>query len=74
MNCSLIDARNCIKTNSKYRGGRVQWDMTNKKIKELISDSKINITQGFIGSDSNNFTVTLGREDLIIALLFLLIH
>ena len=30
--------------------------------KRLISDSKINITQGFIGSDSNNFTVTLGRE------------
>ena len=48
--------------------------MTNKKIKELISDSKINITQGFIGSDSNNFTVTLGREGSIIALLFLLIH
>ena len=62
MDCFLIDARNCIKTNSKYRGGKVQWDMTNKKIKELISDSKINITQGFIGSDSNNFTVTLGRE------------
>ena len=62
LDCSLIDARNCIKTNSKYRGGKVQWDMTNKKIKELISDSKINITQGFIGSDSNNFTVTLGRE------------
>ena len=62
IDCSIIDARNCIKTNSKYRGGKVQWDMTNKKIKELISDSKINITQGFIGSDSNNFTVTLGRE------------
>ena len=62
LDCSLIDARNCIKTNSKYRGGKVQWDMTNKKIKELISDSKINITQGFIGSDNNNFTVTLGRE------------
>ena len=62
IDCSLIDARNCIKTNSKYRGGKVQLDMTNKKIKELISDSKINITQGFIGSDSNNFTVTLGRE------------
>ena len=62
LDCYLIDARNCIKTNSKYRGGKVQWDMTNKKIKELISDSKINITQGFIGSDSNNFTVTLGRE------------
>ena len=62
IDCSLIDARNCIKTNSKYRGGKVQWEMTNKKIKELICDSKINITQGFIGSDSNNFTVTLGRE------------
>ena len=62
IDCSLIDARNCIKTDSKYRGGKVQWDMTNNKIKELISDSKINITQGFIGSDSNNFTVTLGRE------------
>ena len=62
INCSLIDARNCIKTDSKYRGGKVQWDATNKKIKEFISDSDINITQGFIGSDKNNFTVTLGRE------------
>ena len=62
INCSLIDARNCIKTNSKYRGGKVQSDITNKKVKEFISDSNINITQGFIGSDKNNFTVTLGRE------------
>ena len=62
INCSLIDARNCIKTDSKYRGGKVQWDTTNKKVKEFISDSNINITQGFIGSDKNNFTVTLGRE------------
>lgn len=62
INCSLIDARNCIKTDSKYRGAKVEWDNTNKKIKENISDSSINITQGFIGSDKNNFTVTLGRE------------
>jgi len=62
INCSLIDARNCIKTDSKYRGGKVQWETTNKKVKEFISDSNINITQGFIGSDKNNFTVTLGRE------------
>ena len=62
INCSFIDARNCIKTNSKYRGAKVEWDITNKKIKHYISDSKISITQGFIGSDKNNFTVTLGRE------------
>ena len=62
INCSFIDARNCIKTNSKYRGAKVEWDITNKKIKDFISDSKISVTQGFIGSDRNNFTVTLGRE------------
>ena len=62
INCSFIDARNCIKTNSKYRGAKVEWDITNKKIKNYISDSKISVTQGFIGSDKNNFTVTLGRE------------
>ena len=62
INCSFIDARNCIKTNSKYRGAKVEWNITNKKIKDYISDSKISVTQGFIGSDKNNFTVTLGRE------------
>ena len=62
INCSFIDARNCIKTNSKYRGAKVEWDITNKKIKDYIKDSKISVTQGFIGSDKNNFTVTLGRE------------
>ena len=62
INCSFIDARNCIKTNSKYRGAKIEWDITNKKVKEYITDSKISITQGFIGSDKNNFTVTLGRE------------
>ena len=48
INCSFIDARNCIKTNSKYRGAKVEWDITNKKIKDYISDSKISVTQGFI--------------------------
>ena len=62
INCSFIDARNCIKTNSKYRGAKVEWNITNKKIKDCISDTKISVTQGFIGSDKNNFTVTLGRE------------
>ena len=62
INCSFIDARYCIKTNSKYRGAKVEWDITNKKIKDYISDIKISVTQGFIGSDKNNFTVTLGRE------------
>ena len=59
---SFIDARDCIKTDSNFRGGNVKWDLTNKKIKQMFNDSNINITQGFIASDKNNFNVTLGRE------------
>ena len=59
---SFIDARECIKTDSNFRGGNVKWDLTNKKIKQMFNDSNTNITQGFIASDKNNFNVTLGRE------------
>lgn len=59
---SFIDARDCIKTDSNFRGGNVKWDLTNKKIKQMFNDSNTNITQGFISSDKNNFNVTLGRE------------
>ena len=59
---SFIDARDCIKTDSNFRGGNVKWDLTNKKIKQMFNDSNTNITQGFIASDKNNFNITLGRE------------
>jgi len=59
---SFIDARDCIKTDSNFRGGNVKWDLKNKKIKQMFNDSNTNITQGFIASDKNNFNVTLGRE------------
>ena len=59
---SFIDARDCIKTDSNFRGGNIKWDLTNKKIKQMFNDSNTNITQGFIASDKNNFNVTLGRE------------
>ena len=59
---SFIDARDCIKTDSNFRGGNVKWDLTNKTIKQMFNDSNTNITQGFIASDKNNFNVTLGRE------------
>ena len=59
---SFIDARDCIKTDSNFRGGNVKWDLTNKKIKQMFNDFNTNITQGFIASDKNNFNVTLGRE------------
>ncbi|MEC8602508.1 MAG: aspartate kinase [Bacteroidota bacterium] len=57
-----IDARDCIKTDSNYRGGNVQWVDTQKNICNKIKKGKINVTQGFIASDKNNFNTTLGRE------------
>ncbi len=57
-----LDVRNYIKTDSQYRGAHVNWERTQKNIKEGINRKKLNITQGFLGSDANNFTTTLGRE------------
>lgn len=57
-----VDARTLIKTDNSYRDGRVDWEATQKEIKKHISPEGLTITQGFIASDSNNFTTTLGRE------------
>lgn len=56
-----IDARDYIKTDYSYREGNVNWEETERKIKTLDVKNSY-VTQGFIGSDNNNFTVTLGRE------------
>ncbi|CAM4083911.1 aspartate kinase [Flavobacterium antarcticum] len=57
-----IDVRNFIKTDSNYRDASVNWEVTQKNISNGIQKKVLNITQGFIGSDENNFTTTLGRE------------
>lgn len=61
-----VDARDCIHTDNTYRDARILWDQTQKKTVQkmmpLIEQGKIIITQGFIGSSSENFTTTLGRE------------
>ncbi|NER12929.1 aspartate kinase [Leptobacterium flavescens] len=57
-----VDVRNLIKTDANYRDGNVNWEMTQQNINECINKSLLNITQGFISSDPNNFTTTLGRE------------
>lgn len=56
-----LDARDYIKTDSNYREGNINWEETQRKISELDHDTCF-VTQGFIGSEANNFTVTLGRE------------
>src|SRR5690554_2574850 len=57
-----IDARNMIKTDTTYRDGSVDWEKTENNIKNQIQSERLYITQGFIGSDANHFSVTLGRE------------
>ncbi|MDN5626857.1 MAG: aspartate kinase [Weeksellaceae bacterium] len=56
-----LDARDYIKTDSTYREGTVNWQETEQNIAKLDKNNCY-VTQGFIGSEANNFTVTLGRE------------
>jgi len=58
----LLDARDCIKTDDYYRSANLNWDQTQTFIKSGAKGHQLIITQGFIGSNSNNFTTTLGRE------------
>jgi aspartate kinase len=57
-----IDVREQIKTDSYYRRANVNWEETQHLINSNFNKSILNITQGFLGSDANNFTTTLGRE------------
>ncbi len=57
-----LDVRNVIKTDEKYRDANVQWDITQKNITSGVNKKTLTITQGFLGSDKNNNTTTLGRE------------
>lgn len=57
-----MDARNLIKTDTTYRDANVQWDTTCEAITQAIDKKELYITQGFIGSDYNGFSTTLGRE------------
>ncbi|TBW30417.1 aspartate kinase [Gramella sp. KN1008] len=57
-----LDARDLIKTDNTYRDAQVDWNSTQERIQATVDPKKLNIIQGFIASDPNNFTTTLGRE------------
>lgn len=61
-----FDARDVIACDNTYREGRIQWEKTqqqaNDVIQPLLDKTPFVLTQGFIGSTSENFTITLGRE------------
>lgn len=61
-----LDARDIIRTDNRYREAWVDWGVTtdnaNRIAQPLINEQQFVLTQGFIGSTSENFTTTLGRE------------
>ncbi len=60
-----VDARNYVKTDSNYIDARVDWGMTKRNIGDKIpgfAKDAIVIAQGFIGSNGEGKTTTLGRE------------
>ena len=57
-----LDVRELIKTDNNYRDATVDWESTQQNISKNVTKKILNITQGFMGSDENNFTTTLGRE------------
>jgi len=64
INANWVDIRHLIKTDNQYREANIQWEKTAKNIQQFNEDkiAQINVAQGFIGADQNNFTTTLGRE------------
>lgn len=64
---SWFDIRDALQTDNTYRDAKVNWELSSQLVKSkmvpLMTDkSPLVITQGFIGSTSENFTTTLGRE------------
>lgn len=61
-----LDARDVVSTDNTYREGWVIWEKTQANAQKLVppmfEQGNFVLTQGFIGSTSENFTITLGRE------------
>ncbi len=60
-----IDARSYIHTDNTYREGKIDWPKTDAAISGALPQlvkKQLVITQGFIGSTSENYITTLGRE------------
>jgi len=60
-----IDVRDFLSTDNQYRDANILWEESQAKaetMQALLHKNKILVTQGFIGSSSENFSTTLGRE------------
>jgi aspartate kinase len=69
LDAKLFDARELIATDWNYRDARVDWERTGIRVNEAVgqwlsqkTSGCVALTQGFIGSDPELHTTTLGRE------------
>lgn len=60
--CQFVDARKLIITNSNYGNATPNLDLSVSNIRNSVDSNAIIITQGFIGSDENGKTTTMGFE------------
>jgi len=60
---SWKDSRELIRTDSTFNHAAVNFDLTHKLIKEYFngSDADVTVVPGFVASDANGITTTLGR-------------
>ena len=62
----LVDAHSLIATNSNYTSASIDWSYTARavdaRVRPLLSQGKVVLTQGFIGADMKGMSTTLGRE------------
>ncbi len=59
-----IDIRKILVTDERYRDANVLWDESTRRIRSAFNniDSKLFVTQGFIGGTLSGHATTLGRE------------
>lgn len=61
-----LDVRDIIRTDDDFRNAEIDWNFTLQRVEETATssfkDSKILLTQGFIGATDENESTTLGRE------------
>ncbi len=59
-----MDIRRCLKTDNNFREANINWELSEKLIRQAFDfkNGSIYITQGFIASTTSNLSTTLGRE------------
>jgi aspartate kinase len=61
-----VDVRDIFSTDDQFRAANINWEKTSERLSRLIrplfNETRIVLTQGFIGSTDANESTTLGRE------------